>query len=166
MVTNGVRTEAMTSEQCPMNQRMTNGGLRPATLLQPLQTLAILEVRGATNPLQGATTRYNLRHLYKAGDRQSGHYAPLPFSSEGGISGRTGAVPPCQANVYAVFVRFGQPYRSRTGAVPAYRAFELATFIFSSRFTCTILVGDFGTLVWVRDARQGQGRRRTAGKAL
>ena len=63
MVTNGVRTEAMTSEQCPMNQRMTNGGLRPATLLQPLQTLAILEVWGATNPLQGATTRYNLRHL-------------------------------------------------------------------------------------------------------
>src|SRR5438270_657484 len=49
MVTDGVRTEAMTSEQCPMNQRMTNGGLRPAILLQPLQTLAILEVRGATN---------------------------------------------------------------------------------------------------------------------
>ena len=63
MVTDGVRTEAMTSEQCPMNQRMTNGGLRPAILLQPLQTLAILEVRGATNPLQGATTRYSLRHL-------------------------------------------------------------------------------------------------------
>ena len=27
MVTDGVRTEAMTSEQCPMNQRMTNGGV-------------------------------------------------------------------------------------------------------------------------------------------
>ena len=43
------------------------GGPRPATLLQPLQTLAILKVQGATKVLQGATSRYNLRH-FKASD--------------------------------------------------------------------------------------------------
>ncbi len=34
------------------------GGLRPATLLQPLQTLAIVEVQGATKVLQAATGCY------------------------------------------------------------------------------------------------------------
>ena len=38
-------------------------GPGPATLLQPLQTLKIPAVLGATNPLQGATSRYNLRHF-------------------------------------------------------------------------------------------------------
>ena len=41
----------------------TPQGPGPATLLQSLQTLTLLGVLGATNPLQGATSRYNLRHF-------------------------------------------------------------------------------------------------------
>ena len=41
----------------------TPQGPVPATLLQSLQTLTLLGVLGATNPLQGATSRYNLRHF-------------------------------------------------------------------------------------------------------
>jgi len=39
----------------------TPQGPGPATLLQSLQTLTLLGVMGATNPLQSATSRYNLQ---------------------------------------------------------------------------------------------------------